>query len=134
MKLRASKKGRSISDNLSKNTVSHRAARGSRLAGLFLRGGSQLHRETGEARAEIVAGMFARGEAAARGAVFLKHAARLPWVVRVRIKSERGDGEAAWRRRGRTTAWRRRGRGATARPRRRVATARSRAGRPLQES
>ena len=42
MKLSPSKKGRSIGDNLSKNTVSHRAARGSSLTGLFLRGGSQL--------------------------------------------------------------------------------------------
>jgi hypothetical protein len=78
MRLSASKKGRSISDNLSKNTVSHRAARGSSLAGLFLRGGSQLHRETGEA--EIVAGMF--------GPAVIKRAARLPWVVGTRIKSE----------------------------------------------
>ena len=89
-----------------------------------MRGGRQLHRETGEARAEIVAGMFARGEAATRGAVFLKHAARLPWVVRARIKSKQtlkreytsADGEAAGRQRGRV---------ATARPHHRVMTARS---------
>ena len=48
MRLNASKKGESIGDNLSKNTVFCRAARGSSLTGLFLRGGSQLHSETGE--------------------------------------------------------------------------------------
>jgi len=60
MRLNASKKGRSIGDNLSKNTVFCRAARGSSLTGLFLRGGSQLHSETGEPESALGHGATAR--------------------------------------------------------------------------